>query len=259
MKLENDLRQRLQAKPILLMTHLVLGYPSFEINRQVIAAMVDNGVDCIELQIPFSEPMADGPTILKANQDALEAGARVAECMEFAAEMAVTHDCHFLFMTYYNIVFRYGEERFLARAASMGIKGTIIPDLPPEEGERYLQLCRKYELAPILFFTPTSTDQRLARIAELASGFIYCVARRGVTGRKTEMNEDLAGYLSRCRQAASVPLAVGFGIRDREDIRMLEGQADMAVIGTRTIELVDDQGPEAVGPFIAGLSGETNR
>ncbi len=254
MKLESDLRRRLQNKPILLMTHLVLGYPSFGINRQVIARMVENGVDCIELQIPFSEPMADGPVILRANQKSLDGGTRVEECLDFAAEMTAAHDINFLFMTYYNIVFRFGEREFLEKAARMGMRGMIIPDLPPEEGESYLRSCRDLGLAPILFFTPTSSRERMAEVAGLAGGFVYCVARRGVTGRKTEMNEELAAYLTACRQATSLPLAVGFGIRSRPDIAMLEGRVDMAVIGTRTIEIVDEQGAEAVGPFISGLA-----
>jgi len=118
-------------KNILLMTHIVLGYPSFAVNRQVIAAMVKNGVDLIEMQIPFSEPMADGPVIVKANQDALAAGATVADCLDFAAEMTKKHAIPFLFMTYYNIIFKYGEDAFFKKAKELGIQGFIVPDLPP--------------------------------------------------------------------------------------------------------------------------------
>ncbi len=254
MKLQSDLLHRLEEKPILLMTHLVLGYPSFATNREVIRQMADNGVDCIELQIPFSEPMADGPVILKANQDALAAGVRVRDCLEFAAEMVAAHPrVNFLFMTYYNIVFRHGEEAFLEHAARIGIRGTIIPDLPPEEGADLHRRSSELGLAPIMFFTPTSTDSRMREVADQGQGFIYVVARRGVTGAPTEMDAGLAEYLGRCRRATDLPLAVGFGISRREDVAMLTGRADMAVIGTATIRLVDEQGPSAVGPFIAGL------
>ena len=221
MNLQQDLQQRLQKKPILLMTHLVLGYPSLETNRQVIRQMADNGVDCIELQIPFSEPMADGPVILKANQDALAAGIRVKDCLAFAAEMVREFpEVNFLFMTYYNIVFRYGLEAFIQRAAEMGMKGFIVPDLPPEEGGEYLRLAAESGMAAIMFFTPTSTDERMVEVAGQGSGYIYCVARRGVTGEHTEMDDRLTGYLDRCRRATDLPLAVGFGIGSRQDIVM---------------------------------------
>ena len=253
MLLEETLRTQLETKDILLMTHIVLGYPSFEVNRQVIAQMVANGVDCIEMQIPFSEPMADGPVILKANQDSLALGTSVADCIAFGAEMAAEHDIPFLFMTYYNIIFKYGEEQFFKDCRKNGIKGMIVPDLPPEMGGEFFQLARKYQVAPILIFAPTSTDKRMATLNQSADGFIYCVARRGVTGKKSEFDKDFTSYLARCRSATNLPLAVGFGIQDREDVAVIRGMADMAVIGSQTIRLVDEKGPEAVGPFIAGL------
>ncbi len=235
------------------MTHIVLGYPSFEVNREVIRQMVENGVDCIEMQIPFSEPMADGPVILKANQDSLAAGTMVEDCFRFGAEMVETHAIPFLFMTYYNIIFKYGEEAFFERAAQCGIKGFIVPDLPPEMGAAFLELADRYELAPILIFAPTSTDDRMKQLAEYGRGFIYCVARRGVTGKKSEFDHDFDDYLGRCRAATELPLAVGFGIQSKEDIEALKGKADMAVIGSRTIRLVEAEGAQAVGAFIAGL------
>jgi tryptophan synthase alpha chain len=251
--LEDHIREVLTRKKILLMTHLVLGYPSFEVNRQVIDAMVAGGVDLMELQIPFSEPVADGPMIAKANQESLTHGVRVDQCLDFAADIIRRHDIPFLFMTYYNILFRRGVAEFIDAAAGIGIRGCIIPDLPPEEGYEYLTLSRKAGLAPIQIFAPTSTDERMRYLADHGDGFIYCVARRGVTGSKTDFDADFNAYIARCRQATGLPLAVGFGIRSREDVRYLEGKADIAVIGTETIRLVEEKGPEAVGPFIAGL------
>lgn len=254
MDLATELKDRLNKKPILLMTHLVLGYPSLAVNREVIAQMAANGVDCIELQIPFSEPIADGPVILKANQQSLQTAISVEDCFHFGQEMAAAFPAvRFLFMTYYNIVFKYGETAFLRRTKEIGFCGTIVADLPPEEGETYLASSEELGLAPIQFFTPTSTDERMREIAALAKGFIYCVARRGVTGKQTAFDDSLATYLARCRNATDLPLAVGFGIGSREDVAMLQGKADMAVIGTATIKLVDAQGVGAVGPFIAGL------
>lgn len=253
MQLEHILRQRKETKEILLMTHIVLGYPSFAANREIIRQMVENGVDCIEMQIPFSEPMADGPVILKANQDSLAQGTTVAQCLAFGREMAATHDIPFLFMTYYNILFKHGEERFFREAKQADIKGLIIPDLPPEMGADYFRLAQEHGIAPILIFAPTSTPERMAALDAIGQGFIYCVARRGVTGRKSSFGDDFNDYLSRCRTATRLPIAVGFGIQSREDIEALKGWADMAVIGSQTIRLVDEHGPEAVGPFIRGL------
>ena len=133
MRLDDEIQAALGDKKILLMTHLVLGYPSFEVNQQVIRQMVDNGVDVIELQIPFSEPVADGPVILKANQESIATGTKVRDCLAFAAEMTAAHNIPFLFMTYYNILFKYGLEKFFAKAKEIGVQGFIVPDLPPEE------------------------------------------------------------------------------------------------------------------------------
>jgi len=235
------------------MTHLVLGYPSFEVNREVIGQMVENGVDLIEMQIPFSEPVADGPMILKANQESIARGARIEDCLEFAREITAEFHIPFLFMTYYNILFKYGIKEFINRALDINIRGFIIPDLPPEEGKEYLELVKGNNMAPIQIFAPTSSEERMRLLAENGAGFIYCVARRGVTGKKTDFDTDFSQYMSRCRRATDLPLAVGFGIRSREDVEFLAGKADIAVIGTETIRLVDEKGAEAVGPFIAGL------
>jgi tryptophan synthase alpha chain len=251
--LEEIIRNRLQDRKILLMTHLVLGYPSFEVNREVISQMVENGVDLIEMQIPFTEPMADGPMILKANQESIARGAKVGECLEFAKEITAEFHIPFLFMTYYNILFKYGVDEFIHRAHDINIQGLIIPDLPLEEGKEYLDLVKSRNMAPIQIFAPTSTKERMQLLAQNGAGFIYCVARRGVTGQKTDFDQDFSQYIDRCRSATNLPLAVGFGIRSKEDVDYLTGKADIAVIGTETIRLVDEKGAEAVGPFIAGL------
>ncbi len=257
MKLEELIRQRKANKDILLMTHIVLGYPSFETNREVIRAMVENGVDCIEMQIPFSEPMADGPVILKANQDSLARGATIDECLAFGAEMCATHDIPFLYMTYFNIVYKYGEQRFLDQAVKAGIQGLILPDLPPEEGIDLCKTAKQKGIAPIMIYSPTSTDERMEELAGYGAGFIYCTARKGVTGTHSELDSEFTSYLERCRRATSLPLAVGFGIQNRTDIEALIGVADMGVVGSRTIKLVDQHGSEAVGHFISQLLGNT--
>jgi len=255
MQLEKFIRTRRQEKEILLMTHIVLGYPSFEINRQIIRQMVENGVDCIEMQIPFSEPMADGPVILKANQESIANGATIEDCLEFGSEMSATHQIPFLYMTYYNIIFKYGEQRFLDRVKKSGISGLIIPDLPPEEGDEFCKAAKSSGIDPIMIYSPTSNDERMRVLNQHASGFIYCTARRGVTGKHSEFDEEFSHYLARCRNAATLPLAVGFGIQSRADIVEITGMADIAVVGSKTIKLIDEQGADAVGPFIKELTG----
>lgn len=255
MNLETILREKLKKKKILLMTHMVLGYPDFETNREVIKQMVENGVDSIELQIPFSEPMADGPTILKANQDSLASGTKVKDCLNFVKEVVDKWDIPFLFMTYYNIIFKYGEEQFFKECADIGVKGVIIPDVPPEMDNEFYQLAEKYNISPVLIFAPTSSDERMKFISSWAKGFIYCVARKGVTGRKSEFDEEVSSYLKRCRSHTTLPLGVGFGIQSRQDVESLIGKADMAIIGSKMISLVDEKGPEAVGPFVKELCG----
>jgi tryptophan synthase alpha chain len=255
MQLDQIIRAELARpeKDILLMTHIVLGYPSLSVNRQVIGQMAANGVELIEMQIPFSEPMADGPTIVRANQAAIEAGTTVRQCLAFAEEMCREHAVSFLFMTYYNILYKYGLEAFFKKAREIGIKGLIIPDLPPEEGKEFWALASQYDIAPILIYAPTSTEARMRELAAAARGFIYCVARKGVTGQQTDFDTSFDEYMARCRRSTTLPLAVGFGISSRADIAFLTGRADIGVIGTATINLVDKEGPEAVGPFLASL------
>lgn len=251
--LESHIRAERKKKDILLMTHIVLGYPSFEEGFQIIEAMVDAGVDMMELQIPFSEPIADGPVILRANQAALANGATVAECVEFAQRAARTFDIPFLFMSYYNILFQYGLDRFAAVMAEAGLRGAIVPDLPPEEGEAYLRVMAEHQLAPVYIFSPSTPDKRLRTIASCSKGFIYCVARKGVTGSDTRFTDELESYVDRCRQATHLPLALGFGVKDKKDVNFLTGKVDIAVIGTQTIRLVESEGVQAVGGFIRSL------
>jgi len=253
--LESYLRKRREHKPLLLMTHIVLGYPDFATCRAVVGEMVEAGVDLIELQIPFSEPMADGPVILRANQDALAAGARVERCLQVAESLAREFELPFLIMTYFNIAFRYGVDRLAARLGQAGIQGVIIPDLPLEEAIAidYPATLRKHGLAPIFLFSPTSSDARMRRIAEHAAGLVYCVARKGVTGTETRFGREQEDYLARCRSATELPLAVGFGLRDRAEIDFLRGKADIAIVGSETLRVLDSFGVPGVGVFLRGL------
>ncbi|MBF0623777.1 MAG: tryptophan synthase subunit alpha [Magnetococcales bacterium] len=257
--LEDRLRQRLAERratggaPILLMSHLVLGYPSLAENRRVIDAMVAAGVDLIELQIPFSEPIADGPVIARANQRALDQGLRVADCLDFIGTVSREHAIPILIMTYLNILLARGVERFVAEAAGLGVRGLIVPDLPLEESAGAMAACRERGLAWVQLLTPTTPDARLRALGATASGFCYCVARKGVTGKTTRFDSHLDQFLQRCRQATTTPLALGFGVKEAADVAALVDKVEIAVVGTAAIDIHEREGVAGVGRFFAGL------
>jgi len=234
--LEQYIRERLKQRKLLLMTHLVVGYPSLAANRKMLACMQEAGVDLVELQMPFSEPIADGPVFIRANQEALHGGLKRADYFRFMAAAARAVDMPLLFMGYSNTVFRTGSEIFCGKLAQAGGKGMIVADLPPQEAGELIKHAATRKLDFIHLMTPTDTDQRLKEVAEGASGFIYCVARRGVTGSATKLDADLRAYLKRCRAVTRLPLGVGFGIRKPEHVRLLRGVADIAIVGTACLE-----------------------
>lgn len=252
-KLQQSIKDARSKKDILLMTHIVLGYPSFDDCLRMVEDMVKAGVDLMELQIPFSEPMADGPVILKANAEALKAGATVDQSFEVAEKLTKEFDIPFLFMTYYNILYCHGVSSFVDRSQSIGIQGCIVPDLPPAEGQEYLDAMHKASLAPVHIFTPNTPEDRMRFLSDSSAGFVYTVARKGVTGKDTAFSTELEEYLARCKANTDLPLAVGFGVKSREDIDFLRGKVDIAVVGSETIRVMEQQGVAAVKPFIETL------
>ncbi len=235
------------------MTHIVLGYPSFDDNMRIIEAMTAAGVDLMELQIPCADPHADGPVIARANQQALTGGATVEKCLNLAKKAARTFNIPFLIMTYYNVPFKFGVDRFIAAMSQGGLRGAIIPDLPKKDGRLYLDAMHAHNLAPILIFSPSTTLKGMKSIAASGGGFIYCIAREGVTGEATDFSEKLEAYLHKCRQSTSLPLALGFGIRKKSDIDFLKGKTDIAVIGSQMLRLVEQKGVATVGDFVRSL------
>jgi tryptophan synthase alpha chain len=230
--LEAYIRQRLQRKKLLLMTHAVVGYPSLEANMAMLEAMQRADVDMVELQLPFSEPIADGPAFVRANQRALEAGMRWEGYFHFLQRAATAFDFKILLMGYYNSVLQMGHARFCACLAEHGGSGFIIADLPLEEAGDLLQHADTHHLCPIALMTPTNSMSRLQEIARQARGFVYCVARRGVTGKQTHLDASLEAFMARCRRATPLPLALGFGLRTGADLRRLHGLADIGIVGT---------------------------
>jgi tryptophan synthase alpha chain len=251
--LEDYIRKKVDEKGLLLMAHVVVGYPDLETSFDLVKTIVSAGVDLMELQIPFSEPIADGPVILKANQTALARGIKVDDSFSFAHRITQAFNIPFLFMTYYNVVFKRGEERFFAEAKEAGIRGTIVPDIPPEEGQGYMEAAIAHGVDPIFILSPTTTPDRLAYLADFGRGFFYCVARKGITGAKTDFSSELDEYLGRCREVTGLPLALGFGVSRKEDVDFLEGKVEVAVVGSQALRVLDADGVEAVGDFFRKL------
>ena len=257
MALKTYLDKKLKERSLLLMTHAVVGYPSLEDNWEMLNCMQEAGVDLVELQLPFSEPIADGPMFIKANQSALEHGIHWHQYFEFAAKAAEKFDFPILFMGYYNSVFRMGHENFCNRLKEAGLEGFIIADLPTEEAVELDTYARQKELDPIHIMTPVNSPERMEEIAAIASGFIYCVARKGVTGRETELGESLRDYMQRCRKVTDLPLALGFGIKKPEHVSQLKGVADIAIVGTACLEVWEQSDEKRYRKFLGELRKAT--
>lgn len=253
LSLDTHIRAARETRPLLLMTHTVVGHPSLDANWQMLECMDAAGVDLVELQMPFSEPIADGPAFNRANQSALSHGIHWDDYFGLMARAAQAFKFRLLFMGYYNNVFRLGHREFCRRLAAAGGHGFIIADLPPEQMGDLPDLAREFDLDPIHMMTPVNGAQRLAQIAQGASGFIYCVARKGVTGPATALDTGLKDYVARCRAATDVPLGMGFGIRTPDDVRQLKGVVDLAIVGTACLDAWETGGRDAYLRFLQSL------
>lgn len=239
-KLEEKLLEIKKRKRIGLMTHVVIGYPTLEETIKIVKIMVESGVDIIEFQIPFSDPLADGPTIMHACEKSLKNGTKVKDAFRIMKSLSSQVAIPLLFMAYFNTVFKYGVKRFCKDAKKAGASGLIIPDMPIDEEneEHFYYYCKKYNLHNIQVISPVSTEERLKKNARVASGFIYCTAHQGITGAKDELDQNLSSYLEKIRGFFSVPIAVGFGISKKQHIEALASHVDIAVVGSAIIDII---------------------
>lgn len=242
-------------KKIGLMTHVVIGYPTLKDTVTIVKDMVKAGVDFIELQIPFSDPLADGPTIMHANDVALAQGVTSDDCFKIMAQLSKEVEIPLLFMGYYQSVFRLGAQEFCKRAQKAGAQGLIIPDMPIDEEpyEGFIQACEKNKLHHIRLLSPTSTDERIKLNATVQNGFVYCTSRSGTTGANSELDPTVSKYLRNVKKYIKVPIALGFGISKPEHVQAIVGQADIAVVGSAVIDLVEKEGVSAVPKYIKKL------
>ncbi len=250
-----------RGKKISLMTHTVGGYPDFETSVKLVKKMAASGVDFIEVQIPFSDPIADGPIIVEANHKALAVGIKTEQVFELITEVTQDVDVPILIMSYINPIFSYGVKKFVKRAVEVGVAGFIIPDLPPEEELPELAILAKENgLAFVPLLTPKTSNERMKFITDIYdSPFVYAVLRLGVTGAKTSLGDDLSKYLQRIKDSTNKKIVAGFGIKEKAQLDLLTGKADCGVIGSELLRVINgaiEQGVnpvEAVGEFIEGL------
>lgn len=226
---------------------ITCGYPDLETTNKIIHAAVENGADLIELGIPFSDPTAEGPTIEGANLAALKGGVTTDKIFDLVRELRRDITVPMVFMTYANVVFSYGSEKFISICKEIGIQGLILPDIPYEEKDEFSDLCHKYDVDLISFIAPTSKD-RIAMIAKEAEGFIYVISSLGVTGVRSEIKTDIASITRIIRANTDIPCAVGFGISTPEQCAKMANASDGAIVGSAIIKLIDKYGKDAAAP-----------
>jgi tryptophan synthase alpha chain len=224
------------------------GDPSLEVTEQLVYAMEEAGADLIELGIPFSDPTAEGPVIQEANVRALGGGVTTDKIFEMVERIRKNTSVPMVFMTYANVVFSYGTERFVKKASEIGMDGLILPDVPFEEKEEFDIICKKYDLALISLIAPTS-HERIARIAKEAEGFVYCVSSLGVTGTRSEITTDIGAMVQLVKAAKDIPCAVGFGISTPEQAAKMAAQSDGAIVGSAIVKLCAAHGEDCV-PYV---------
>lgn len=224
------------------------GDPSLEVTEEIVYAMERAGADLIELGIPFSDPMAEGSVIQEANIRALAGKVTTDDIFELAKKLRKTVKIPMVFMTYANVVFSYGSERFISKCKEIGIDGIILPDIPFEEKGEFKDVCTKYDVDLISMIAPTS-NSRISMIAKEASGFVYCVSSLGVTGTRSEITTDIGGMVKLVKEAQNIPSAIGFGISSPEQAKKMAQYADGVIVGSAIVKLCAAHGVQCV-PYV---------
>jgi tryptophan synthase alpha chain len=237
-----------------LVAYLTAGDPTLDATEKIVLAAAEAGADVIELGVPFSDPVADGPTIQRASERALKSGTTLAGILALVGRLRQKTDVPLILFSYYNPILQMGLERFAASAAAAGADGVLATDLTPEEAGEYRAILRAHGLDTIFLAAPTSTDARLARIAAATSGFLYLISRTGVTGTRDALPEELPALVRRARKATRLPIAVGFGISLPTHVSVLGGIADAAVVGSAIVAEIEKAAtPQAAAEAVANL------
>lgn len=222
-----------------IVAYITAGDPSFDATLKYVLALAEAGADVIELGVPFSDPLADGPTIQRASERALKAGASLAGVLDLVRRIRKSSQVPLVLFSYYNPILQMGLEKFASSAANAGADGVLVTDLTPEESEDYRRILQQHHLDTIFLGAPTSTDDRLAKIAACSSGFLYLISRTGVTGAKDALPDDLPALIRRARGVTQLPIAVGFGISLPGHVSVLGGLADAAVVGSALVSEIE--------------------
>ena len=249
------------GKPLFI-PYVTAGYPTLEDTVPILLALESAGADVIEIGVPFTDPLADGATIQHANQIALDGGITFEGCLQIVRDARTAGlTAPILFMGYYNPILSYGEERVAAVAKDAGADGFIMVDLPPEEADTFLAACRKHDLSYVPLIAPTTAEHRIASIAATADAFIYCVSLMGTTGQRATVGKHLEPFLDRVRKHTDLPLAVGFGISEREHVEQVGAIAEAVVIGSAIISAIDAADPsqraQAVKEYVERVTGHS--
>jgi tryptophan synthase alpha subunit len=244
------------GKQTLFMSHCIAGFPTTAQSKQVALALTQSGADIIELQIPFSDPMADGPTIAAACQEALSCGITVHDVLLLAGEIVSKSKKPLVIMSYLNPVFRYGIAKFVRDAARAGVSGFIIPDAPFDspEGRELLRACAEHNVVLIPVVSPGVPEERLRVIAKDARGFVYCTSRQGITGANSNFAKELARYLTSMKDIFGLPVGLGFGIRTRADVEMSAKSADIIIAGSVFVEAIRQKGNTTAAQRVARVA-----
>jgi len=251
-RIAREFRKLADAGELGLVAYLTAGDPSLEASEKIVLAAAEAGADVIELGVPFSDPVADGPTIQRASERALRSGTTLAGVIELVRRLRTKTDVPFVLFSYFNPILQMGLEKFAEAAAAAGADGVLATDLTPEESREYRAVMHNRGLDTIFLAAPTSTDERLAKIANCTSGFLYLISRTGVTGVREALPEDLPALARRARQFSKLPLAVGFGISQPGHVSVLGGIADAAVVGSALVAEVEKATtPDAAAAAVA--------
>lgn len=263
-RIEQQFQRSKERGEIALWVYLTCGDPDLAATEALVLAAVRAGADGIELGVPFSDPVADGPIIQRASERALRGGTTLEGILSLVARLRAKSEIPQLLFSYYNPILQYGLERFAQEARTAGVDGVLAVDLTPEEADVYVKTLRGAGLDTVFLAAPTSTSSRLERIAACASGFLYVVSRTGVTGPREALSQEIAEVVGRVRRASALPVAVGFGISRPEHVRELAGLADGAVVGSAVVEMIaghanGDERIRAVEQFIRELKAATRK
>jgi tryptophan synthase alpha chain len=219
--------------------YITAGDPSIEVTKKLFIALEESGADIIELGVPFSDPIADGPTVQKASERALKTGINLKSILELVKDLRQRSELPIALLTYYNTLLKYGIEAFSADAVEAGVDGVIVADLPPEEAEPIIEAAKKCDLATIFLVAPTSTPERMALIASVSSGFIYCVSVTGVTGARSSLSEYIYPMIAELRKHTDKPIGVGFGVSNTEQAKHVARLADAVIVGSAIINVIE--------------------